>query len=167
MVNSRLCEMARLASFSVRLRLLEFLNCETKLRLWNGFAKKIETARHTEPLKKRDYKTREIWLKFCKTCNFWKTIWRPIWSISQSLCYVLWAELGLNVSHSSRWLALIFLIFLSSRQFYFNLGTSSSPWWPVFFFTFCDIIIWLFNTSINISIIIKTECNIFFTVESR
>ena len=55
-----------IAFFSARPRLFEFLNCETLKRL----CEKIESARHTELLKKRDCETREIRLKFCETCNF-------------------------------------------------------------------------------------------------
>ena len=60
MVNSRL------AFFSGSPRLFQFLNYETKLRLRNSFV----TARRTEPLKKQECKTCEIWLKFCQTRIF-------------------------------------------------------------------------------------------------
>ena len=59
MVNSsfceraRLCKRARLAFFSARPRLFEFLDCETKMETPKRLCRKIEIARRTEgvPLK--------------------------------------------------------------------------------------------------------------------
>ena len=58
--NSRLCEMARLAFSSVSLRLFEFLDCETEIKIPKWLCKNIETVRCTEPLKKQDCETRKI-----------------------------------------------------------------------------------------------------------
>ena len=48
-----------------------------KSRLRDIFLQKNETARRTQPLKKRDCETREIRLKFCETQSFWRTIRHP------------------------------------------------------------------------------------------
>ena len=45
MVNSRLCETARLVFFSARPRLFEFLDCKTKIETPKWLYRKIETAK--------------------------------------------------------------------------------------------------------------------------
>ena len=64
-------------SVSVRPRLFEFLDCETKIETPKRLCRKIETATHTEPLRKRDCETCEIRLKFSETHIFLKTIRHP------------------------------------------------------------------------------------------
>ena len=79
------------AFFSVRLKLFEFF-----FKLWDRIEtlkwlyEKIETARHTQLLKKRDWETREIQLKFYKTCNFFRRpFWRGCQNVSHQLTTVL------------------------------------------------------------------------------
>ena len=67
MVNSRLCETARLA-FSVRVR--DFLDCKTRMETPRWLHEKIKTARRTEPLKNKTARP----MKFALTRIFLKTI---------------------------------------------------------------------------------------------
>ena len=53
LVNLRLYKTAKLASFSASPRLFDFIDCETKIETPRELRKKLETARHTEPLKTR------------------------------------------------------------------------------------------------------------------
>ena len=49
-----------------------------RFTLQSGFAKKFETARRSEPLKKRDCETLEISLKFSETFIFLEAIRHPL-----------------------------------------------------------------------------------------
>ena len=55
-IYTRLCETVRVAFFSARLSLFEFLDCETEVKSQNGFPK-VNAVRHSESFKKRDCKT--------------------------------------------------------------------------------------------------------------
>ena len=63
MVNSRS------AFCSTRPRLFDVLDCETEIGALRRLHEKIETARCTEPLKKRDCESREIQLTLVKKCE--------------------------------------------------------------------------------------------------
>ena len=77
MVNARLCETARAAFFSARPRLFWSLDCETEIQTPHWLCKKFVTARRSEPHKKRDCETHEIWPKFCESFIFSESIHHP------------------------------------------------------------------------------------------
>jgi len=132
MVKSRLCETARLAFFSARPRLSQFLNCKTETFEISEHCEKNRDSETSNLLKKRDWETLEIRLKFCETQIFWRTICHPLYYIITTInkFRYLYYWVGFDIC-TIFWLFYLHIVLIHrvwlTAQFFSNLPREL--WW--------------------------------------